>query len=434
MSFVFYKHPIEMLDRSKAPGAFPIEKIKFPSALKHHLKNGIVVNSVNLGDQPVFKFELSTKAGGIHSEAAGLASLTAQLMKRGTSKHDALHIHQSFDFHGAFWDIQATLDQATFTVYGLVKHFGALMPYVAEMIQMCIFPEDEFQKELEIEIQKNKLNWEKTAYSASQILRNKLFEIDPYGRAATPESLALLELSELTTFYQRTWASQVPSIFLSGKVSNEEIKILESTLGELVFHSKEQLLAQNPTSIAPSSTKEIRADALQSSIRLGVQSINRKSEDYFKFSVLNTLIGGFFGSRLQKNIREEKGFTYGISSSIIPMYRTGYWAVGTDVKNENVTETISEIKKEMTILREELVSEEELSLVKNYLMGSFTGELTQAFDIAEKVKIIELEELDADYYDQFQDQIFSCTPKEIRDLANKYLDPSKLTQVVVGGN
>lgn len=423
-----------MLDRSKAPGAFPIEKIKFPSASKFMLKNGIVVNSVNLGEQPVFKFELSTKAGGIHSEVAGLASLTAQLMKRGTTQHDALHIHQTFDFHGAFWDIQATLDQATFTVYGLVKHFEALMPYVAEIIQMCIFPPHEFQKELEIEIQKNKLNWEKTAFSASQIMRNKLYGDDPYGRAATPESLALLQARDLKSFYKKTWSSQIPSIFLSGKISNKEIEVLGSTLGRLAFNKKEQLLALAPLVLGPSSTKEIREGALQSSIRLGIKSINRKSEDYFKFSVLNTLLGGFFGSRLQKNIREEKGFTYGISSSLIPMYRSGYWAVGTDVKNENVEETIAEIKKEILVLREELASEEELSLVKNYLMGSFTGELTQAFDIAEKVKIIELEGLDADYYDQFQDQIFSCTPNEIRDLANKYLDPSKLTEVVVGGN
>lgn len=423
-----------MLDRSKAPEAFPIEKLKFPSAIKHTLKNGIIVNSINLGEQPVFKFELSTKAGGIHSDVAGLASLTAQLMKRGTTKHDALHIHQTFDFYGAFWDIQATLDQATFTVYGLVKHFGALMPYVAEMIQMCIFPEHEFQKELEIEIQKNKLNWEKTAYSASQIMRNKLFGDDPYGRAATPESLALLKVSDIKSLYKKTWSSQIPSIFLSGKISNEEIKILESTLGGLTFNAKDQLLAHDPVVMKPSSIKQIREGALQSSIRLGIKSITRKNVDYFKFSVLNTLLGGFFGSRLQKNIREEKGFTYGISSSLIPMYRSGYWAVGTDVKNENVEETITEIKKEMLILREELVSEEELSLVKNYLMGSFTGELTQAFDIAEKVKIIELEGLDANYYDQFQDQIFSCTPNEIRELANKYLDPSKLTEVVVGGN
>jgi predicted Zn-dependent peptidase len=423
-----------MLDRSKAPGAFPIEKIKFPSAKKYILKNGIVINAVNLGEQPVFKFELSTQAGGVHGEVGGLASLTAQLMKRGTSKHDALHIHQSFDFYGAFWDIQATLDQATFTVYGLVKHFGALMPYVAEMIQFCNFPRHEFQKELAIEIQKNKLNWEKTAYSASQIMRGKLFGNHPYGRAATPESLALLNDQDLITFYKKTWTGQQPSIFISGQISDHEIRILESTFSDVPYKTKEQSFAERPSLIESSLTKEIRDDAMQSSIRLGTLAINRKNEDYFKFSVLNTILGGFFGSRLQKNIREEKGFTYGISSSLIPMYQTGYWVVGTDVKNENVNETIDEVKKEMYKLREVLVSEEELSLVKNYLMGSFTGELTQAFDIAEKVKIMELEGLDADFYDQFQEQIFSCTPIEMRDLANKYLDPSTLTEVIVGGN
>ena len=167
---------------------------------------------------------------------------------------------------------------------------------------------------------------------------------------------------------------------------------------------------------------------------MGQAGIHRNNPDYFGFSMLNTLIGGFFGSRLQKNIREEKGFTYGISSSLSPMHRGGYWVVGTDVKNENVEETLAEIKKEVRLIQEELVGEEELNLVKNYLMGSFTGELTQAFDIAEKVKIIELEGLSADYYDLFQSKIMEISPKEIRDLANQYLDPSQFTEVVVGGN
>lgn len=131
-------------------------------------------------------------------------------------------------------------------------------------------------------------------------MRNKLYGDDPYGRAATPESLALLKVSDLKSLYEKTWSSQIPSIFLSGKVSNEEIKILDATLGGLTFNAKEQILAQDPLVTEASSTKEIREDALQSSIRLGLRSITRKSEDYFKFSVLNTLLGGFFGSRLQK--------------------------------------------------------------------------------------------------------------------------------------
>jgi predicted Zn-dependent peptidase len=149
--------------------------------------------------------------------------------------------------------------------------------------------------------------------------------------------------------------------------------------------------------------------------------------------VLNTLFGGFFGSRLQKNIREEKGFTYGISSSIVPMLRAGYWVVGTDVANENVAETCDEIRKEMRRLQSEKVGQEEIELVKNYLMGSFTGELTQAFDIAEKIKVIQMENLPLDFYDQFQAQILACTPEDLLELANKYLDPTNLHEVIVGG-
>ncbi len=433
MSFVFYTHPNFMLDRSIAPGAFPIDKIKFPSPLVSVLDNGITIYSVSLGEQPVFKFELSLHAGGIESDMAGLASMTAQLMKRGTNKHDALSINTQFDFHGAFWDVQATLDQATFTVYGLIKHFDALMPMMAEMIKECNFPTSEYEKELAIEIQKNKLNWEKTAYSASQLFRKSLFDQHPYGRSATTESLENISREAIMQFYTKTWSHNRPTIFLSGNIAPKEIEILNKTIGQLSFKF-ESKAALDPIKFAKNiQLFEKKPEALQSSIRLGKAGITRGNPDYTKFSVLNTVLGGFFGSRLQKNIREEKGYTYGISSSLVPLQKAGYWVVGTDVKNENVAETIQEVKKEMKILCEELITKEELSLVKNYLMGIFTGELTQAFDIAEKIKIIQLEELAPDFYDQFQEQIIHCTPNEIRDLANKYLDPSDLIEVVVGG-
>jgi predicted Zn-dependent peptidase len=423
-----------MLDRSQAPTAFPIEKIKFPSAEKFIMDNGLLVSCVSLGEQPVFKFELCTPAGGIHTDQAGLASLVAQLMKRGTKNHSAQFLNQTFDYYGAFWEIQATLDQASFTVYGLSKHFEKLMPYVVEMIQEALFSEEEFSKELEIEIQKNKLNWEKTAYSASQLFRKNLFGPDPYGRSATPESLANLEIKALKDFYESTWAQKMPTIFISGKISEKEIQVLNEQFGRISFKTKSLQISSEPTFQPAIQHREKKENALQSSIRVGQAGINRCNPDYFGFSMLNTLIGGFFGSRLQKNIREEKGFTYGISSSLAPMHRGGYWVVGTDVKNENVEETLAELKKEIRLIQEELVGEEELNLVKNYLMGSFTGELTQAFDIAEKVKIIEMEGLSEDYYDLFQSKIIEISPKEIRDLANQYLDPSQFTEVVVGGN
>ncbi len=422
-----------MLNRSIAPTAYPIELIKFPEVKTTPLANGIEIQSLSLGEQPVFKLEFTVAAGAILAEKAGIASLTSSLMKRGTSHHNATRIHQIFDFYGAFWDIQTNLDTATFVLYGLSKHLHTLLPYVIEIIRDAQFPSDEFEKEIAIEVQKNKLNWQKTAFSASQLMRQALFASDPYGRISTPEVIDAVQLADLREFHAKHWLGTMPQIFLSGQIGDAELDAVAKTFEGLATPERAEAMPFIPSAQAKQAIHEIRENALQSSIRLGQLSMTRHNPDYFKFSILNTLLGGFFGSRLQKNIREDKGFTYGISSSIVPMHRAGYWVVGTDVNNSNVAETCDEIRKEMRRLQQEIVTKEELDLVKNYLMGSFTGELTQAFDIAEKIKVIQIENLPKDFYDQFQRQIIACTSEDLWELANKYLDPTNLQEVIVGG-
>jgi len=421
-----------MLDRSIAPAAYPVEKVLFPSPRLHTLSNGIQVWVVSAGEQEVFKFELSTKAGAIHSPLAGLAGMTASLMKRGTSSHSAQEIHQAFDFFGAFWDIQASLDHGTFTVYGLTKHFHSLIPLVSEILQEATFPAEEVEKEIEIERQKTKLNWEKTSYSASQKFRAQVFPNDPYGRFTVDKDFDYLDQQTLIDQYKLTWATQKPVIFLSGRISEEQIAYLDQTLGQINYSSSELVIPSIESASKPIKIREEKDGSVQSSIRFGLQAISRNHLDYFHFSVMNTVLGGYFGSRLQKNIREDKGFTYGISSSLAPYPRGGYWVVGTDVNGENVEATLAEIKKEITILQNELVPSEELEIVKSYLMGSFTGELTQAFDIAEKVRVIQLDGLAPDFYDQFQDSIQNIQAQDIRDMAAKYLNLDLMHEVIVG--
>lgn len=421
-----------MLDRSIAPAAYPVDKILFPTPNQFTLANGIQVWVVSAGEQEVFKFELSTKAGAIHSSLAGLAGMTASLMKRGTSTHSAQAINQDFDFFGAFWDIQAGLDHGTFTVYGLNKHFESLIPIVAEILQDAIFPADEVEKEIEIERQKTKLNWEKTSYSASQKFRAQIFPNDPYGRFTLADDFDCLDQKVIVQQFEATWKTQQPVIFLSGKISEEQIKFLDQTLGQISFSSPVIYIPTLQPAPKPLKIREEKEGSVQSSIRFGLPAISRAHPDYFNFSLMNTVLGGYFGSRLQKNIREDKGFTYGISSSLAPYPRGGYWVVGTDVNGENVNATLAEIKKEITILQNDLVSEEELDIVKNYLMGSFTGELTQAFDIAEKVRVIQLDGLAPDYYDQFQDHIQNIQAQDIRDMAAKYLNLDQMHEVIVG--
>ena len=351
-----------MLDRSVAPAAYPVDKVLFPTPSQYTLTNGIVVWVVSAGEQDVFKFELSTKAGAIHSPLAGLAGMTASLMKHGTSSSSAQAIHQAFDFFGAFWDIQASLDHGTFTVYGLSKHFTSLIPLVSEILQEATFPAEEVEKELEIERQKTKLNWDKTSYAAGQKFRSNLFPNDPYGRFTVAEDFEALDQQTLVNQYKMTWASQKPVIFLSGKISDQQIAFLDQTLGRIQFSSPSLIIPSLTTAAKPSRIKEEKEGSVQSSIRFGLPAISRNHPDYFHFSVMNTVLGGYFGSRLQKNIREDKGFTYGISSSLAPYPRGGYWVVGTDVNGENVEATLAEIKKEIQMLQNDLVPHQELDL------------------------------------------------------------------------
>ena len=421
-----------MLDRTIAPVSYPIERIDFPKYELVHLDNGIKVCLINLGEQDVFKLELNTDAGALNTSIPGVASMTAQLMKRGTKTRTAKDINESFDFYGAFWDVQANFDLGTITIYSLKKHFETLIHLLEDILVNSIFPENEFKKEMEIEAQRTNLNWEKTSFAANQYFRKAIFGSDPYSRFSTADSLKNIQIEHLKSFYKKHWSNSKPSITLSGKVGEMEIKVLNQTLGQLNFQESS---SKNSFSNSLTSEKRIqhsKENSTQSSIRFGKIGMTRKNPDYFKFTVLNTILGGYFGSRLQKNIREEKGFTYGISSSMIPMQRAGYWVVGTDVNKDKAEETISEIRKEIAILQTDLVSDSELVLVKNYLMGSFTGELTQAFDIADKVKIIQLEGLALDFYDQFQDEILSCKAQELRDLANNYLSLDDMTEVIVG--
>jgi predicted Zn-dependent peptidase len=421
-----------MLNRKIAPTSSELERIKFPAYQSYTLDNGTEVCVISLGEQDVFKLELYTDAGAINAPIAGLAGMTTQLMKRGTQSKTAKVINESFDFYGAFWDVQANFDLGTFTIYSLPKHFETLLHLMVDVLGNSIFPKQEFDKEIEIEIQRTKLNWEKTSFAANQYFRNAIFGNDSYGRLSSLETLKDIKIESIKGFYQDFWSQSKPQIILSGKVGEHEINLLNQTIGQLSLKINTQKKSYSNTLTTEKRVYHSKNGAIQSSIRMGKLGMTRQNPDYFKFNVLNTILGGYFGSRLQKNIREEKGFTYGISSSMVPLHRAGYWVVGTDVNKDNAEETISEIRKEIKLLQTDLVPDTELALVKNYLMGSFIGELTQAFDIAEKVKIIQLENLNKHFYDEFQDQILTCKAQELRDLANQYLNLDEMTEVIVG--
>ncbi len=177
---------------------------------------------------------------------------------------------------------------------------------------------------------------------------------------------------------------------------------------------------------------EEKDSALQSAIRLGCQTISRTHPDYPALQFVNTLLGGFFGSRLMRNIREEKGYTYSIGSAIATLKHTGFMTIVTEVGVDVTQATLAEIEKEINLLKAQVASKDEVNLVKTYMEGSMLGSLESIFSHADKFKSVLLNEMTLTYYSYYMDQIRNMSPEKVYDIANKYLDFNAMVKVVVG--
>jgi zinc protease len=359
---------------------------------------------------------------------------TAKMLGEGTSQKTSQEISEYFDQFGAFSENGHGLDRANLTIYSLSKHLHKVLPMVQEILTDATFPENEVDNFKNIQRQSLKVNQEKSAFVAGQIFRKNIFgDNHPYGNYLTEEAIDETSRQNILDFYQQNWQGKTFRIFLSGKVSEQDIELVETFLGKdkMSQSSNSQTLSgisNNEKSIIIEKPK-----AMQSSIRLGKLMMRRTDPDYFKMLVLNEVFGGYFGSRLMKNIREEKGLTYGISSNVAPFAQAGYFIVGTDVKKENTQQTLDEIHKEINILQTELVPQDELQTVKNYMAGSFAGSLGTPFDIADRYKVVIGEKLPVDFYEQYIAKILEVSADEILATANQYLQIDSLTEVVVGG-
>ena len=424
-----------MLDRTISPDFQTITSINIPPVQVITLSNGIPLYVVNVGEQPVIKVEFSFEAGNWQEPQNGVSLFTAKMISEGTSKHSSSEISEYFDKFGSFIESGQGLDRANFVVYGLKKHLPLLLPMVQELLTEAIFPEKELETIKNIQLQTLQVNSEKTAFIANKTFRKKVFgDIHPYGNSMTEEAIVGINQNSLIEFYKNYWQGKPYRIYLSGSVGEEEIKLIEQHFGSQKISQliDNQIFTNNIISKGESIVIN-KEGTMQSSIRMGKQLMTRKHPDFFTMLLLNEILGGYFGSRLMKNIREEKGLTYGISSNLALFGQAGYFVIGTDVKREFTQQTIDEIHKEIKILQTELISGSELEVVKNYMVGSFAGSLNTPFDIIDRYKVIFSENLPLNFYRNYIPNIGQISDIMLLEAANKYLDINSLFEIVVGG-
>lgn len=422
------------LNRTTSPAFQTIQKVVIPPIQTITLANGTPLHVVNVGEQPVVRLEIVFEAGAWYDTQQGVSLFTSKMLNEGTTKHNSTQISEFFDQYGAFVEFGYGLERANFTLYGLTKHLSTLLPLIKEILTDSTIPKRELDILKKIQIQGLKVNQEKTAFVAGQEFRKVIFgQNHPYGNPITQEGIALIERDTLVEFYQSFWKGKQYRIFLSGQISDAEIKLVEQYFGQDTLEVVPSRIIETPSIQVQEQVFIEKEGALQTSVRMGKLLMQKSNPDYFKMLLVNEIFGGYFGSRLMKNIREDKGYTYGISSNLVSSQHGGYFVLGTDTKREFTEQTIQEIQFEMERLQTEPVGEEELQVVKNYIIGSFAGSLNTPFEISDRYKIILSENLPLDYYDNYVERINSITAVEIQEIAAAYLNFDSMTTVLVGG-
>lgn len=419
-----------MLDRKIAPPFIKSTSFHLPDPTTIQLSTGVKLHSIEGVQQDIIKVELIFKAGKWFESKVGLSQFTAQMMERGTSEKTSAQLAAFFDRYGAHIEINPGLDFTSISLYTLSKNLKHVFPVFLEILKTPSFPENELRQMKEVFIDNLKVNNEKNSFLASKALRKNLFGFThPYGRSIEPDDLKDFDRSDLVLFFENYL---VPSeIFV---VSTGDKAILNYILDKLSLFSKPQPQSKNSTStIANPFFKKIdKVNSVQSSVRLGKQTISRSHQDYPDLLFLNHIVGGFFGSRLMKNIREEKGLTYGIQSSLNSLVNGSFLVIGADVNKENEDLIFQEIKNEFNSLQTTEVPESELEAAKGHFIGSIQSETANPFSVAEKVKTIKLFSLQDNYYQTLLERVHSITSGELLKTAQSYFKDDDFFKVVVG--
>lgn len=419
-----------MLNRKAAPPFVKNSSFNLIRPEESTLPNGIRVFFVSGGSQDVLKIELIFDAGKWFEKTAGAAYFTAHLLSRGTREKNSFEIAQLFDQYGAHLEVHAGVDFVSIALYALTRKLAPVLQLLMEILSGPTFPEKEFQQTRSVFIQNLRVNNEKTSYVASKVFRKSLFgETHPYGGDLEEQEANALETSHLQRHFSQFFNSA--TLFVSGKIEAGSKALILDTFSRA---PKGKAREHVDHAIAPGekSQRLKKKDSVQSSLRMGARSVMRSHPDYVPLLFVSHILGGYFGSRLMKNIREEKGLTYGIGASLHALRHDSYLLIGADVNKENVEVTFEEIRKELKRLRTTKVPDAELTTTRNHFIGSLQSEITTAFAHAEKIKTIHLFNLRPGHYQQMIERIEIITPSEIIEISAKYLDESSFNETAVG--
>lgn len=421
------------INRTIGPGFQGISIKKLPDIEQYYLPNGMAVSEINLGTQDIIRIDIVFDAGRYFEHSKLSARLCAQLLKEGTITRSSRELSERIEYVGASLRTYANLDHAVVSLISLPWHLETLLPLLVEILMEPAFPAEEFLKTIRTNQQSLEYELAKADVQAYRNLTEKIYGFDhPYGYNSTPSMYEGIVLDDVTMHFNRCYNINESKVILSGKIDHSTRRIIEQYLSTI----QRAGIGEQPIHLIQSAdyglSKYPMHSTIQTSYRFGFLLFNRNHKDYPFMYLFNTILGGYFGSRLMKNIREEKGYTYNIYSSLDLMNESGYFYIAAETSHNMLDPLRKEIFLEIERLKNEYVSEQELMMVKNYLFGSLLNYLDGPFNVAKTWKNLWLAGLTMLDFQYFLQQIEAASPYDIMAMANKYFDISKSYEVICG--
>lgn len=424
------------LNRNIAPPIRPFDEIGIIHPEHRVMKNGIPLHVIQAGTEDVVRLDLLIGGGLWHQSQPLQAMFANRMLREGSASFTSSQIAEKLDFYGSMLELSSSVNCGFITLYSLNKHFAHTLEVVADSLKHPLFPEKELQVVRHANKQNFLVNSTKVEVTSRRRFNQALFGSDhPLGRNVEADDYDRLTPDILRAFYEKHYHSGNCKVFVSGKVTPEIVLSIEEAFGNEPWGK----VAQPSTMPAfqPRQTTIRRhfiehPDAMQSSLKMGGFVIPQQHPDFLKTRVMTTLFGGYFGSRLMSNIREDKGYTYGIGAGIVTYPDTGLLVISTEAANEYMEAIISEVYAEMDKLHNDLVPQAELDMVRNYMLGDWCRSYEGPFSLSEAWIYVETGGLDEDFFTRSIEAIQSITREEIRTLAQRYLCKENLIEVVSG--
>jgi predicted Zn-dependent peptidase len=418
------------------PLIHPIQDAKAPSPEKLFLNNNIPVFGFNGTTNDILRIDLIFNSGRWTEPAKYVAATVAKLFKSGTASLSSFEISEQIELYGS--TIKASAGYNTFTVslYCMNRFLEPSLQWLMTCLTEISFPEKEIELHQKNAISKLKVSREKNDYLAEVAFKKALYgNVHPYGYENTESNIEHISQTLLQQFYHTDLRPDNCTIFLAGKYGDKELKLVDAYLGRWTAEKSSTFTTDAERIKISSAEKKIRISkekSVQASIIIGKEFFNKHHEDYATFILLNTIFGGYFGSRLMSNIREDKGLTYGIHSGVQTLRYDAVFSIQTDTNVETLGQCLREIYFEAERLQNELIPEHEITLARNYLMGKFLSRTDGPFNQSELFKNYYVEGVDIHKFEEFEETIRQSDALSLQRLAQKYFLKESMYEVVVG--